>query len=185
MNRKKRMRLKHTLLLLALMGSGSACLAQQDRLSTAPAQETMDISGHFGLGWLDVAFAAPGATPSVDSVTLRVGGQVTTLPACIVALLPSRRMGQVRAYLAWHHDEPGPSRLGIDFAAAEPPPASGPGKDVTMYFDGKTAKLVDIFTSMHYVNDITIRAISPRLAQRCSRQELDAVLDPMHKSEAL
>lgn len=182
------MTFRHALALLALMaliGSGSACLAQQDRLSTAPAQETMDISGHFGPGWLDLTFAAPGDAPAVASVTLRIGGQVTTLPACIVALLPSRRMGQVRTYLAWFHDEPGPSRLGIDFAATQPPPASGPGKNVTMYFDGKTAKLVDIFTTMHYADDITVRAISPHLAQRCSRQELDAVLDPLHNSKAL
>ncbi|NHZ88934.1 hypothetical protein F2P45_07860 [Massilia sp. CCM 8733] len=77
------MKLNHLPLLLALIGSSHACLAQQARIPAALEQESLDLSGTFGAGRLDVAFAAPGARPAVASVTLRLGALTTTLQACV------------------------------------------------------------------------------------------------------
>ncbi|HEX8614045.1 MAG TPA: hypothetical protein VF800_22435, partial [Telluria sp.] len=104
------------------------------------------IPAEFGPAQLEVAFPAPGAKPSVAKVTLRLGEHVTTLPACIVALLPSRQMTQISASGSWYHDESRtlPYYLGIDFSAPEANPADGRGNRVAILFNLRTAKMINI-----------------------------------------
>ncbi|NHZ63660.1 hypothetical protein [Massilia genomosp. 1] len=172
------MKLNHLLLMLALTGSPGTCLAQQDRLPVAPASGTLDLSEAFGPGQLDVAFAAPGATPCVASVTLRLGARVTTLPACLVERLPSRQMAQISAAQAWNHEESGPSRLSLTFVAPEAVAASRRADPVVMLFDVRTAKLADIHTFTIDGEERSRRYVSLDIAAICPPQDLDAVFDP-------
>ncbi|MCY0914113.1 hypothetical protein [Massilia antarctica] len=175
------MKLNHLVLLGALMTSSAACLAHKDRIITFSQQGMMtEIPAEFGPARLEVEFAARGARHPVDGVTLSLGAHVTSLPACIVALLPSRQMAQLRAKASWYHDESRtlPYYLGIDFAAPGAGVARGRGTQVDMLFNLRSAKLISIRKVTVDAGDGSQRWDSMHLGRRCSAQELDAVFDP-------
>lgn len=132
---------------------------------------------------LNVAFAAAGEKHPVASVTLRLGEHMTTLPSCIVALLPSRTMAQVSASASWYHLNGGtlPPYLGIHFAAPRTGRGNRQGTHVAFLFNLRTAKIINIKKVVTGRAEGTQRSVGMGLLQRCSAQELDAVFDPMHR----
>jgi hypothetical protein len=134
----------------------------------------VDIPAQFGRAQLDVTFSAPGSAQAIGSVTLRLGRHVTVLPECIVSLLPSRQMAQVRALSSWYHDETNslPYYLGVHFAA----PEDGPRTRVEILFNLRTAKIIKIEGVV--ASESGEHHAGRDLSQRCTAQERDAVLDP-------
>ncbi|NHZ63661.1 hypothetical protein [Massilia genomosp. 1] len=179
------MKLHQLLLLGALMGSSGACLAHVDVIVEFSPDGMMDtIPAKYGPARMNVVFAAPGAEQAVGSVILQLGGHVTTLPRCIVALLPSRQMAQVSASASWYHDESVlPYYLSLRFAA----PAAmtvKPGTHVGILVNLRTAKIININKVITGPAEGEQRSVGMGLLQRCSAQELDAVFDPMHRLNA-
>ncbi|NHZ99153.1 hypothetical protein [Massilia sp. CCM 8734] len=181
------MKLHQLLLLGALMGSSGACLAHVDTIVKFSPDGMMDtIPDEFGPAQMKVAFALPGAKHAVDGVTLQLGRHVTTLPACIVALLPSRQMAQVSASASWYHEGIStlPDYLDIHFAAAGTVKARRLRTYVAILFNLRTAKIINIKKVIAGPAEGEQRSVGMGLLQRCSAQELDAVFDPMHRLNA-
>lgn len=174
-------------LFAALMGMSSPGFVHVDTAITFSAEGVMDtIPAQFAPAQLRVAFSAPGRKQAVASVTLRLGEHVTTLPSCIVALLPSRRMAQVSASGSWYHDERGglPYYLGIDFAGPRAVPARRRQTQVFMLFNLRTAKIIHIRRAKVDPVNGTRGAADRGILQRCSAQELEAVFDPARRLNA-
>ncbi|MDQ1834793.1 hypothetical protein [Massilia scottii] len=175
------MKLNHLVLLGALMTGSGACRAHKDRIITVSAQGAMaDIPAEFGPARLEVVFAAPGGKPPVGAVTLWLGGHMTVLPACIVALLPSRQMAHLSATASWYHDENGslPYYLGIKFAAPKANAERQIEEHVSMLFNLRTARLISIDKVMADPRAGSEHSSRLQLEQRCSPLQLDAVFDP-------
>lgn len=146
-----------------------------------------EIPAEFGPAWMNVVFTAPDAKQAVDSVTLRLGGHVTTLPACIVALLPSRKMAQVRASASWYHRNAAgrlPDYLSLRFAAPKAVKAGQLRTHVGIMVNLRTAKIININKIITGPAEGEQRGVSERLLQGCSAQELDAVFDPAYRLSA-
>ncbi|UOD30177.1 hypothetical protein INH39_33400 [Massilia violaceinigra] len=181
------MKLTHLLLLLALTGSSATCLAHRDSIVNISPEGMMDaIPAAFGPARMNVVFAAPDAEQAVESVTLQLGRHVTMLPACIVALLPSRKMAQVSASASWYHlnADSLPHYLSLRFAAPGAVKAGTQWTYVGMLVNLRTAKIINIKKVLAGPAEGEQHPVGAGLLQGCSAQELDAVFDPAHRLNA-
>ena len=97
--------------------SGNA-FAHADRIILIKKDGTLyGIPAEFGPAVLLVKFASKRTSgPPVNSLTLRLGPNMVSLPSCITSLLKSQNISQIKASASWYHDEKNlPYYLVIEF----------------------------------------------------------------------